>query len=72
MANSIKKKRTSNIYGFIGDSLDDKYFIENNENIPISGFVLDNAPKRSNAPLTSLSTKNKLNMILNISKNMDI
>ena len=72
MSNFIKKKRTGNLYHFLGETLNDKDFIENSENIPISGFVLDNAPKRTEVPLTSLSTKNKLNMIMNISKNMNI
>jgi hypothetical protein len=72
MSNSIKKKRTGNIYHFIGETLNDRDFIENSENIPICGFILENSPKRTEVPLTSLSTKNKLNMILNISKNMDI
>ena len=66
----MAKRKGKGIINYLGLSLNDKDLI-GNDNIDMSDVGSNKVPRRTETPLTKLSTKNSLNMILESGKKLN-
>jgi flagellar motor switch protein FliG len=64
-------KRKS-LFEFLGERLNDNELVQKGNDLKLGDIIAKSVPKTNATPLTNLTTQNKLDAILNISKKMKL